>query len=230
MDPQTGRWPSRDPIEEEGGINLYGLVGNDPTNSIDNLGKSSFNPGLWRKVACEALLRLIEELRDHIEIRVKQMKEDSSDLYMKAREVPHPDFPGTWKGHGIQLKGAQNLLEKMLKLLSRKCPNDFPPPGAYWAVRIPAPKKPDRYRNPRPFPFPRTLPIPQPHGRLPLTGLQPWQGNVIIGAYGATGIVAVGTATVVVGGPAIGSAAVVVECRAAAGAATVIGRFATSSP
>jgi hypothetical protein len=37
-DPKTGRWPSRDPIEEEGGINLYGFVGNVGTNSIDVLG------------------------------------------------------------------------------------------------------------------------------------------------------------------------------------------------
>jgi RHS repeat-associated protein len=28
-DPVTGRWPSRDPIEEEGGVNLYGFVGNN---------------------------------------------------------------------------------------------------------------------------------------------------------------------------------------------------------
>src|SRR5690606_11439989 len=25
-DPETGRWPNRDPIEEEGGYNLYGFV------------------------------------------------------------------------------------------------------------------------------------------------------------------------------------------------------------
>jgi hypothetical protein len=34
----TGRWPSRDPIEEEGGINLYGFVGNDGVVNIDFLG------------------------------------------------------------------------------------------------------------------------------------------------------------------------------------------------
>ena len=32
------RWPSRDPIEEEGGLNLYGFVGNDGVGSIDALG------------------------------------------------------------------------------------------------------------------------------------------------------------------------------------------------
>jgi RHS repeat-associated protein len=37
-DPVTGRWPSRDPIEEEGGINLYGFVGNDGVNQLDILG------------------------------------------------------------------------------------------------------------------------------------------------------------------------------------------------
>ncbi len=33
-DPLTGRWPSRDPIEEQGGINLYGLVDNPGTLSL----------------------------------------------------------------------------------------------------------------------------------------------------------------------------------------------------
>ncbi len=37
-DPVTGRWPSRDPIEEEGGLNLYGFVGNDSINDTDLLG------------------------------------------------------------------------------------------------------------------------------------------------------------------------------------------------
>ena len=37
-DPQTGRWPSRDPIEEEGGVNMYGFVVNDGVNRWDYLG------------------------------------------------------------------------------------------------------------------------------------------------------------------------------------------------
>ena len=31
-------WPSRDPIQEQGGINLYGFVGNNAPNQIDILG------------------------------------------------------------------------------------------------------------------------------------------------------------------------------------------------
>ena len=38
MDPLTGRWPSRDPIEERGGLNLYGFGDNNAINGIDILG------------------------------------------------------------------------------------------------------------------------------------------------------------------------------------------------
>ncbi len=37
-DPVTGRWPSRDPIGENGGVNLYGFVGNNGVNQWDKLG------------------------------------------------------------------------------------------------------------------------------------------------------------------------------------------------
>ena len=36
--PLLGRWISRDPIEEDGGINLYGYVGNQPSRFTDPLG------------------------------------------------------------------------------------------------------------------------------------------------------------------------------------------------
>ena len=36
--PQLGRWPSRDPIGEDGGLNLYGFVGNDGVNRTDLMG------------------------------------------------------------------------------------------------------------------------------------------------------------------------------------------------
>jgi RHS repeat-associated protein len=42
--PELGRWLNRDPIEEEGGVNLYGMVGNDVVNHIDVLGLL-FPPG-----------------------------------------------------------------------------------------------------------------------------------------------------------------------------------------
>jgi uncharacterized protein RhaS with RHS repeats len=41
-DPLTGRWPSRDPIEERGGLNLYGFVGNSPMILVDIDGRGWF--------------------------------------------------------------------------------------------------------------------------------------------------------------------------------------------
>jgi RHS repeat-associated protein len=40
-DPSTGRWPSRDPIEEEGGVSLYAFVENSSIDFYDYLGLSS---------------------------------------------------------------------------------------------------------------------------------------------------------------------------------------------
>jgi RHS repeat-associated protein len=37
-DPVTGRWPSRDPIGEMGGLNLYTAGANGPVNNVDVLG------------------------------------------------------------------------------------------------------------------------------------------------------------------------------------------------
>ena len=47
-DPTAGRWPSRDPIEEEGGPNLYGFVSNDPISYFDILGNIVYGiDGTW---------------------------------------------------------------------------------------------------------------------------------------------------------------------------------------
>jgi len=44
-DPNLQRWVNRDPVEELGGINLYGFVGNQPISTVDNYGLFLASPG-----------------------------------------------------------------------------------------------------------------------------------------------------------------------------------------
>ena len=51
-DPQTQRWVNRDPLGEEGGVNLYGFVGNGPIGAVDPDGLCpAFIPAIWVLVA-----------------------------------------------------------------------------------------------------------------------------------------------------------------------------------
>jgi RHS repeat-associated protein len=53
--PHTGRWPSRDPIGENGGLNLYGFAGDNPITRIDPLGFNYYGGGnadFKEKFAC----------------------------------------------------------------------------------------------------------------------------------------------------------------------------------
>lgn len=55
----TGRWLNRDPIGEEGGVNLYGFVGNDPVNKWDLWGLKIFDLSVDH-CGCETLDEALE--------------------------------------------------------------------------------------------------------------------------------------------------------------------------
>jgi RHS repeat-associated protein len=58
-DATLGNWISRDPIEERGGINLYGYAGNDPVNFVDPSGQFAavaVVAGLFIAIAVSAFL------------------------------------------------------------------------------------------------------------------------------------------------------------------------------
>ena len=60
--PSTGRWLSRDPIDQKGGINLYSFVLNDPIDAFDLIGEKPFWCGpLEKKI--RSYLSTPEELR-----------------------------------------------------------------------------------------------------------------------------------------------------------------------
>ena len=45
--PELGKWLSPDPIEESGGMNVFGFLGNDPVNAVDVLGMFGSGGGNW---------------------------------------------------------------------------------------------------------------------------------------------------------------------------------------
>ena len=60
-DPGTGRWLSRDPIEEKGGLNLYACATNNLVNHIDVLGRCTLPPRICcpgaRDLPCDQVCR-----------------------------------------------------------------------------------------------------------------------------------------------------------------------------
>ena len=51
-------WPSRDPIGERGGVNLYGFVGNDGVNKLDIMGLKSCEPHEYMKFQWAKILHV----------------------------------------------------------------------------------------------------------------------------------------------------------------------------
>ena len=80
--PALGRWISRDPIGERGGINLYGYVDNDPVNLFDPFGLTD-----WGPVETQMLLR--RAYRDATEGPIQGL------LNIKANSQGDYDFKDT---------------------------------------------------------------------------------------------------------------------------------------
>jgi len=75
--PDIGRWMSRDPQMEKGGVNLYGFVGNDPVNRVDPLGLEEMDLtsfGGQRKTSSEA-----KKMASNCENLAKAFSEDSEE-------------------------------------------------------------------------------------------------------------------------------------------------------
>jgi RHS repeat-associated protein len=88
--PSTGRWLSRDPIEEEGGENLYIFCGNDSLNNWDLLGEK------WSitRVNVAGQAPAISECDDTWEDLAKLMKLDVSDYQKWANTSDSQPIPG----------------------------------------------------------------------------------------------------------------------------------------
>lgn len=77
-DPVTGRWPSRDPIGEKGGVNLYGFVENDGVDRLDYLGL--------------AYLEVDESCEGHEDLLGNMSYLDEDEQPKQFRSLPSPGF------------------------------------------------------------------------------------------------------------------------------------------
>jgi RHS repeat-associated protein len=98
----VAEWLSRDPIEEEGGLNLYGYVGNSPGSSFDPLGLCDFT-------AADIDPKAMKEVMDEwLTKNWEQFKEDVSDMYEEFKRDPAEWWVRNMVGTGgLKVKGPR---------------------------------------------------------------------------------------------------------------------------
>ena len=127
--PELGRWISRDPIEEEGGVNLYAMVGNNPVNRWDHLGFSFWNEfwNIYERMEYEKVKRRVEEL-------YLWFKDDEGYLIFERWALGKGDWLNA--PFGDYLKKSIDLQAEMRERLAKKIDevNKLVPPGEYVTV------------------------------------------------------------------------------------------------
>ena len=98
--PEMGRWLSRDPIGEEGGMNLYGFVGNDGVNWVDLLGLSYYERQARGKLFDK--IRKAFEKTEKVKNAVKKLLEVVEEMEEKFKK---PDCSRSSHGDVVVGKG-----------------------------------------------------------------------------------------------------------------------------
>jgi len=128
MDPLTGRWPSRDSIEEEGGINLYGFVGNDCIGKVDFLGNEyGWGMTLMSPKTGNATVAYMDKVRNELKRILKQIGITAS---IARQTVPDQEKLG-WTTYYYKLfppsqKLSMDEIDKSLKRLKQEYGTNLP--------------------------------------------------------------------------------------------------------
>ena len=113
--PALGRWLSRDPIEEEGGINLYGYVHNNSSNLIDPFGLDAATfllPFGWS-------FTIYYPFTEHPPGEVAHERQHRDDWYNYGRSMPG------WKYEQRGYAAAAEYCRKRIaQLEAKKCLTD----------------------------------------------------------------------------------------------------------
>jgi RHS repeat-associated protein len=103
-DANTGRWVSRDPIEEEGGVNLYGFVQNNPVRKIDVLGMIGYDVfKATLKSICDANAGKNQKWYDWNKLHLEKY-DSSSDKYLITEEYGILDIEHFLNGANVAIK------------------------------------------------------------------------------------------------------------------------------
>jgi RHS repeat-associated protein len=97
-DPATGRWLSRDPIGEDGGINLYGYVSNNPVNLWDPTGESPIYVGIGLGLLVWGALDVWNAAMDYNKEVCEYYSETSKILSDPHNAQAHADQAGNEAG------------------------------------------------------------------------------------------------------------------------------------
>ena len=121
-DVNQARWISRDPIEEEGGINLYAYVGNDPVNASDPWGLQRRSLPQGAKTKCDP--------SDECPTLQDKIANGTREVARRGRRLLKHRKRGTANAtHEAMLDIRTKELLDCLKLFQAKCTTCPPPPA-----------------------------------------------------------------------------------------------------
>lgn len=161
--PSLGRWMNRDLIAESGGMNLYGFVGNDPVNDIDEYGlqggrgnrkgqrggtggssgSRTPNPYKHCKLDPTDANYIICKTPDGKSVR-KKTPPDWYD-YKKAVPCPNPWWRNAWDWYWEKIGDANDAIDNMPRIFPEPDPDAptpiIPPIWPIWPGRgLPFPR------------------------------------------------------------------------------------------
>ncbi len=122
--PLDGRWISRDPIGEMGGINIYAFMGNKLNCFIDELGLSPSYPNCCGQESDKVLERAksIKYLQNKLNRQLDEVIPRIRDVQANPRNLPqtHPD---DIKHPRLSVRGHQRLINDRIKAINRSRTN-----------------------------------------------------------------------------------------------------------